>query len=192
MPDGSTALLLIDLQRDFLSDDGRLPVSRNQVAPMLSAIHRLADDARTADVDVMHIVNAFPRYSIANLFRKFAAIEGSPGAELDAHGPQPLHDEPKIAKTSASAFHRTELDARLHEGNIRRIVLAGVFAGGCVLSTARAGLAHGYEIWVVRDGVADRSDAARTRALRRLEQIGCTLVDTPVSFDHASSHQEAS
>ena len=45
-------LLLIDFQRDFLADDGRMPVARSQVAPVLAAAraalarglrHRLAD-----------------------------------------------------------------------------------------------------------------------------------------------------
>ena len=30
-------LLLIDFQRDFLADDGRMPVARSQVAPVLAA-----------------------------------------------------------------------------------------------------------------------------------------------------------
>ena len=31
------ALLLIDFQRDFLAGDGRMPVARNQVGPVLAA-----------------------------------------------------------------------------------------------------------------------------------------------------------
>ena len=30
------ALFLIDFQRDFLADDGRMPVARDQVAPVLA------------------------------------------------------------------------------------------------------------------------------------------------------------
>ena len=30
-------LLLIDFQRDFLADDGRMPAARSQVAPVLAA-----------------------------------------------------------------------------------------------------------------------------------------------------------
>jgi hypothetical protein len=40
------ALVLLDFQRDFVADDGRMPVARHQVAPVLAAARCAADQAR--------------------------------------------------------------------------------------------------------------------------------------------------
>ena len=41
-PRARRALLLIDFQRDFLAGDGRMPVARNQVGPVLAARESLS------------------------------------------------------------------------------------------------------------------------------------------------------
>ena len=105
----TSAVVLIDLQRDFLASDGRLPVDPSQVPTIIRTTQELAERAREHNIPVVHVVNAFPRRSIANLFRKFAAIEGSPGSQIDERCPQPLEAEPTFEKSAGSAFHRPEI-----------------------------------------------------------------------------------
>ena len=173
----STALLLIDLQRDFLADDGRLPVHRAQIAPMLAAIERVTAQARARGDLIVHVVNAFPRRSIGNLFRKFAAIEGSSGAGLDPRAPQPREGEPTVRKAAGDAFRQTALDSLLRERGVHELVLTGVFAGACVAATARGARQRGYQVHIVADAVADRSETARAAALRKLTSAGCVISD---------------
>jgi|GEM_PF-1724028 len=172
------ALLLIDLQNDFLADDGRLRVGRDQVEGLLAAVQDLVTAARTAGAPVAHIVNAFPRWSVGNLFRKFAAIEGSYGAQLDPRGPAPAAGEPTFEKAANDAFHRPALAHWLSDQGVRRVILAGVFANACVADTARGAARHGFEVLVATDAVAAGSPKGRQSGIVRMNRRGATTLPT--------------
>src|ERR1700674_4243211 len=82
------ALLLIGFQRDFLADDGRMPVARQHVGPVLAAAISAAAEAKAMGVPVVAIGNEFRRSDyIMNLLRRRASIEGSSGAVWDSRLP---------------------------------------------------------------------------------------------------------
>ncbi|MFT6396588.1 MAG: nicotinamidase-related amidase [Bradymonadia bacterium] len=170
------ALVCIDLQVDFLDVDGRLPVDPAQAAQLLETVSSAVRTARHHSVPVVHVVNAFRRGSIANVFRGFAAIEGTPGAELDPRSPAPRGSEPVFAKRTGSAFSNPEFVRWLSDHGVDELLLCGVFAGGCVHATARSALALGHRVHVLDGGVADRSGSSRLRALRRMRTRGASVV----------------
>ncbi len=55
-----SALLLVDFQRDFLADDGRMPISRNQVEPLIIHANLAISAAREQGVHIVAIGNEFP------------------------------------------------------------------------------------------------------------------------------------
>ncbi|MFF4365359.1 isochorismatase family protein [Streptomyces sp. NPDC001594] len=103
---------------------------------------------------------------------------GPPGLRSPDHRrsrPQPLrpgrppHQPPRLArricpavaprpgdavldKDSADSFLDTGLDALLHEGAVRRVIVTGFATEYCVDSTSRAALSRGYDLVVVADG----------------------------------------
>lgn len=170
---GTTALLVIDMQVDFLADDGRLPVDRARVSHLIDRVNAAITDAQSRGVLVVHIGNEFPRGSIANLFRKFAAIAGSPGAALDPR----VHSTGTqyLPKWHGDAFTNPDLHALLSHAGIRRVVLAGVFANACVRATARGALAHGYEVEVLADCVGSGSDRRTAQALASMQRSGAVV-----------------
>jgi nicotinamidase-related amidase len=172
----SPALVFIDLQHDFLADDGRLPIERGQAPTVIAAAQKMAELARERGVPVAHVVNVFPRRSIANLFRKFAAVEGSPGTRIDDRCPQPLPEEPTFEKARGDAFHRPGLRQWLEEREVKSLIVAGVFANACVKQTALSALAKGFEVIVVADGVGAGSEKSRLRGLRNIESAGGRVV----------------
>jgi nicotinamidase-related amidase len=174
------ALLLIDFQHDFLRENGRMPVAANQVGPVIDAANRAVLKARAGGVPVIAIGNEFRRSDwLANLFRRFAALAGSDGARWDERVPR--DGQRYFAKWRGSAFCNADLDRFLREENIGDIDLAGLYAGACVSATARDALKRGYRVAVLSDAVADRSDAARDRALRRLERSGAVITGPDVA-----------
>jgi nicotinamidase-related amidase len=87
------ALLLIDFQDDFLEPDGRMPICRSQVAPVLAAAARAIEQARQAGDLVVAIGNEFrPDDRLMNLLRRHAAIAGSPGARWTNALPERVND----------------------------------------------------------------------------------------------------
>jgi nicotinamidase-related amidase len=172
------ALLLIDFQRDFLRGSGRLPVAASQVEPVIEAANRAQRQARAEGVTIIAIGNEFRRRDwLANLFRRFAALAGSAGARWDERVPR--EGLRYFAKWRGSAFSNPELERFLEAENVGALDLAGLYAGACISATASDALRRGYRVAVLGDAVADRSDAARRRALRRLGRLGAVVAAAP-------------
>jgi len=170
----STALLVIDMQVDFLSDEGRLPVDLARVFDLISSVNTAIASCQARGISVVHIGNEFPRFSVANVFRRFAAIQGTPGAALD---PRVRRQGTRyFPKRKSDAFTNPELPALLSRMGIRTLLLAGVFAGGCVRATARGAIARGYHAVVLADCVASRSDRSTSRALQDMRAVGASVV----------------
>ena len=78
-------------------------------------------------------------------------------------------DEVLIEKHWASAFHKTDLDARLRSANVDSLVVAGLTTSGCVRATAVDGLQYDYPVIVVKDAVGDRNEEAHKANLFDLQ-----------------------
>lgn len=167
---GKGAVLLVDLQRDFLGADGRLTVDLDTVPELLDCVHDVVAEADAAGVPVVQIVNEFPRWSLANPFRKFAAIEGNEGAEIDPRVPR--RDAVVFTKKRSDAFTNAALEAWLRERDVDHLVVLGVFADACVRRTVEGARARGFAVTVPRAGVASRSSAAVERGLRAMSKAG--------------------
>jgi nicotinamidase-related amidase len=175
-PRGRRALLLIDFQRDFLADDGRMPVSRGQVAGVLVAT-RVAIERAQGDGDLIVMIgNEFrPGDRIGNLLRHHAAVAGSAGAAWDERASASGTDAVYLPKWEGSAFCNPELGELLARAGVEQVTLCGLYARACVTATAREALSRGLRVTVVRDAVACRSDGSRATALRRLARRGVEL-----------------
>jgi nicotinamidase-related amidase len=173
-----TALLVLDLQRDFLENTGRMPIARAQVEPLIAAANAAVDAATARGEPIVYVVNAFPRSQwIPNLFRRGAAVAGTPGAALDPR----VHIAPgaaTIPKEHSDAFTNPALDALLRERGIRRVVVLGVFAGACVRATVRGAIGRGYRASIVSEAIGAASDAARDRSIRRMVADGAEIVSS--------------
>lgn len=168
------ALLLIDFQRDFLDDAGRMPVARNQVSPVLRAAADAVAQARSAGNAVVAVGNEFRRGDVVmNILRRHAAIAGSDGARWSDS--LPLDAIPYFPKWAGSAFVNPDLDAWLRAKGITTLVIAGLYARACVTATVKDALARGYEVRILFDAVACRCDASRDRALARLAARGAVV-----------------
>jgi nicotinamidase-related amidase len=117
------ALLLVDFQLDFLSDEGRMPVDRAQVLPVLAATRTAVEEAQRRGDLIIKIGNEFRRSALVmNLLRRSAAIVGSPGAAWDERFDVP--GVPYLPKWKGDAFCNPELNAMLVEHRTSVIALA--------------------------------------------------------------------
>jgi nicotinamidase-related amidase len=176
-PTPRTALLVMDLQRDFLADDGRMPVARDQVTGMLDATNALLARATELGLDVVYVRNAFSEWDvIGNLARNGAAVAGSDGARLDPR--VRAVGNAGFTKDQPDAFSNPELDAHLREHEIGRLVVAGVFADQCVRATVLGALNREYQVTVLSDGVAAATDRDREQALVGLVADGAEVASS--------------
>ena len=85
-----------------------------------------------------------------------------------------------FAKTRFSAGDHPEFLAKLARTTRSQVVVAGMEAHVCVIQTALAVAAAGYEMYVVADAVGSRSEREtdRTHALERMRAAGCLMAGT--------------
>jgi ureidoacrylate peracid hydrolase len=175
---GSTALLLLDFQRDFLDPDGvyarhGLPVER--LRGILPAVERVARASRRAHVPIFaskftiftspggaplgldHIVKARP-FLLQEGFRL-----GDPGRELIAELPKPDYE---LDKPRFSAFHGTPLEVLLRSLDVDTLVLTGIVTHGGVEATARDALIRDFSVVILEDGVAAFDEQLHLASLR--------------------------
>ena len=169
------ALLLIDFQYDFLADDGRMPVDRSQVEPVVQAARAAIERAQGSGDLVIQIGNEFRSSDfVGNAFRHRAAMAGSPGADWDPR--VDAGNSVYLAKWKSSAFCNPELSQLLKDHQIEQVCLAGLFARACVTATAKEALAQGLQVQLLVDAIACKSNASRSAALARLARRRMQLV----------------
>ncbi|EAW31022.1 hypothetical protein GP2143_10507 [marine gamma proteobacterium HTCC2143] len=80
-----------------------------------------------------------------------------------------LPGEELLEKQWASAFHKTDLDARLRRCQVDTLVVTGLTTSGCVRATAVDGLQYDYRVIVPREAVGDRNQGAHEANLHDLQ-----------------------
>lgn len=169
----SCALLIIDMQRDFVEPGGFGESLGNTVAPLMNivpAVSTLLDGFRYNNLCIIHTRECHqPDLSDcppSKLNRGSPAqrigdpgpmgrilIDGEPGADIiDALAPLP--DEVIIAKPGKGAFYNTELESILQSNGISHLIVAGVTTEVCVQSTMREANDRGYDCLLATDATA--------------------------------------
>jgi nicotinamidase-related amidase len=170
-----TALLLLDLQRDFLETGGRMPVSGRDADLVISSANRLIRHADRAGWKQIFIKNEFRKSDwIGNLFRKSAAIEGSVGAEIDPRILLPMGGS-IISKSRPDAFTNPALGEALKSAGIHQIVILGVMAEGCVRATVKGARGRGFPVVVVSDAIASSRDFLKRFGLKSMKKAGTSV-----------------
>lgn len=169
----STALLLIDMQRDFLEPGGFGASLGNDVALLAAAVpscRSLLDRARELRMTVIHTREGhLPDLSDAPA----AKVErGDPSLRIGAPGPMgrilirgepghalipelaPRADEYVVDKPGKGAFYATQLETYLRARSIDTLLVGGVTTEVCVHTTVREGNDRGYRCIVVGDACA--------------------------------------
>ena len=180
-----TALLVIDMQRDFLDPRGYAARAGLNTALLRAAIpgaQRLLHAARNRGLLVIHTreghradLSDCPTAKLQRASRAGAPI-GTPGplGRLLVRGEHghgiidelaPLAGEPVVDKPGYSAFHQTDLQQILAAQDIHELVLCGVTTEVCVHSTLRAATDLGYRCRVAGDACASADPALHQAAL---------------------------
>lgn len=177
-----TALLTLDMQRDFLDGRGKLPVAAPQVNSLISTVNRLLEEAPKHGWVSVLVRNEYSPWDVSNIFRNFASLRGSVGAEFD---PRLMRKAAaaEFSKTEGNAFSNPKLAPFLRSQDVHSVIITGVFADACVTRTAVGALNEGFRPVIVSDGVASGSVSSRDRALAALRDRGITVESSTSLLD---------
>jgi biuret amidohydrolase len=165
-----TALIIIDMQRDFLEPGGFGETLGNDVSLLVAAVEpcrAVLSAARRRGMLVIHTREGHrPDLSDAPP----AKVErGAPSLRIGSPGPmgrilvrgEPGHDiipalypatgEPVIDKPGKGAFYQTELELMLRNRGIENLLVCGVTTEVCVNTTVREANDRGYRCIVLGD-----------------------------------------
>ncbi|MCW5621902.1 MAG: cysteine hydrolase [Burkholderiales bacterium] len=182
------ALLVIDMQRDFLHPDGYAARTGMDIGPLRTAIEpvrALLAAARTAGLVIVHTreghlpdLSDCPPYKLTRSCNAGAQI-GSPGPMgrllvRGEHGHdfidelRPLPGEIVIDKPGYSAFEHTPLAQVLTTRAVDTLILCGITTEVCVSSTLRTAIDRGYRCITVADACASADAALHQAALQMI------------------------
>ncbi len=181
----ASALLVIDMQRDFLDPLGYVAqtgvdvgILRRTIAP----VRRLLAAARAATIPVIHTREGH-RTDLSDLtvFKQRRAagsgapigsvgplgrllVRGEPGHAIIADV-APLPGETVIDKPGFGAFYATDLEPILRAAGISSLTIAGVTTDICVHSTLREAVDRGFDCTTVADACAAGDPAVHAAML---------------------------
>ena len=163
------ALVLVDLQDDYFSDD-TLDAVRAGLVRVCNGLAAAAHEAGTPVIEVRTVHDATGSTWALNMVEdgQGMAIEGTSGVaplpELD------LGQTVRVSKTRDSAFHQTVLVGVLARLGVRTIALGGVSTESCVMSTATDAYAHDVRVLLVEDAIGCVDDAWHDASLAQLHR----------------------
>ncbi len=203
-PAARSALVVIDMQRDFLEPGGFGETLGNDVgllAPAIEGTARLLAAARAAGMAVIHTrechrpdlsdcppakrARGAPSLRIGDAGPMGRIlIAGEPGADI-IPALAPLAGETVIDKPGKGAFYATGLDALLRARGITHLLLAGVTTEVCVQTSMREANDRGYDCLLVEDATDSYFPAFKQAVLDMVRAQGAIVGWT------ADSHQVA-
>lgn len=186
-----SALVVIDMQRDFLEAGGFGESLGNDVSLLASAIapcQAVLAAARAADMLVIHTREGH-RADLSDA--PPAKVErGPPGQRIGDPGPMgrilirgepghgiidalaPIAGEPVIDKPGKGAFYATDLEPLLRHRGIEALFVAGVTTEVCVHTTVREANDRGFRCLVIADACASYFPEFHATALRMISAQG--------------------
>jgi biuret amidohydrolase len=185
-----TALVMIDMQRDFVEPGGFGEALGNDVSLVRTAIEpckRVLAAAREAGLLVIHTreghrpdLTDCPPAKLTRGGKTFIGTEGPMGRILvrgeKGHDiiPElyPQADEPVVDKPGKGAFYETDLHLMLENRDIRTLIVCGVTTEVCVTTTVREANDRGYECIVPQDCVGSYFPAFQKAALEMVKAQG--------------------
>ena len=172
-----TALMVLDMQEDFLGENAKMPIQRERIPALTAIVNSLIDEFERNGQQIIYIKSEFPKIALGNRVRHHAAIKGSPGAEI--YGKLRISGSIIFSKKKPDAFSNPELEKYLAANQIQRLVITGVYADQCVLSTTMAALDRQYLVTFVRNGVGARSDKDVNKACEKVKKRGADVIEYP-------------
>lgn len=187
----TTALLIIDMQRDFVEPGGFGALLGNDVSILrrvIAPLQRLLAAWREHGLFVVHTreghrpdLSDCPPSKLARGKLSVGIgdpgpmgrvlVRGEPGHQI-IEELSPLDGEPVIDKPGKGSFHATDLHGILMNRGIKSLVVTGVTTEVCVHTTVREANDRGYECLVLADCAGSYFPEFHTASLQMIAAQG--------------------
>lgn len=188
----STALVVVDMQRDFADPDGSLYVRGGE--QILPGINAEIDAAQAAGATVVYTQDwhpeSTPHFAKDGGLWPVHCVIGSPGAALlddltlvgdvvrKGDGPEDGYSGFTVLDLATGATRGTRLSTILDESGVMSIVVVGLAGDWCVKATAVDGVKLGYDVTVPLEltRFVELTPGDDVRAIDAMKDAGVHLV----------------
>lgn len=187
----NTALIIIDMQRDFIEPGGFGEALGNDVSQLEAAVPvvgALLDFARNLNMVIIHtreshsldlsdcptskLSRGNPEYRIGDQGPMGRIlIRGEPGNDI-VPALRPMKGEIIIDKPGKGAFYGTDLHTQLQQLGITHLIFSGVTTEVCVQTSMREANDRGYECLLIEDATASYFPAFKAATLEMVHAQG--------------------
>ncbi len=191
-----TALLVIDVQEDFISPAGaagRWGIDLGIFDPPIDRINALIDAARAKGVTPVFIRVVTRPETDSDALKALHQRKGRPPQAIAIcragtsgagyYRVAPRAGEMEIEKPLYSSFVGTNLDTQLRAKGIDTLVVVGFTTDCCVDCTVRDAFHRNYDVFVVSDACAAYEEDLHYGALNGLAKNCALLTDTKAVLD---------
>jgi len=183
----STAVLIVDLQNDFLHPDGaygrsgtsspEIGALPGRIAPLLDIVRRAGGWVVSTQFTLVPGRGGAPFISphLKKLRPFLTTGDFTPGgwghALVDELQPADL----TVEKVAYSAFYQTRMEYVLNRAGIRTLMVCGIVTNGGVASTVRDAHVRDFDTITLHDGCAAFSPETHDTAISALSSVGRTM-----------------
>ena len=167
LPSKETALIIVDMQNDFVKPEGKLFVpTAPQTVPVIKG---LLEKARKAGV--LRIFTQDTHYPGDPEFKIWGehVLKGSWGWEIIDELKPKIPEEIVVEKMRYDGFFGTSLDHILRVYGIKNLVVVGTVANICVLHTVASAAVNLYKVIVPIDGISALTEFDKHLTLRQID-----------------------
>ena len=171
----TTALIVVDMQNDFVKPGGALVVET--AAATIPAIQRLLALARAKGMKVFFTQDTHEEGDIEFPIWGPHVLRGTWGWQIvDELAPRP--GERVIEKLRYDGFFGTPLDHELRLAGIQSVIVCGTVANICVLHTAGSAALRGYRVVLLIDAISAITPFDQQAAIRQVNFLYRGVITT--------------
>lgn len=170
MADGKTALVIVDMVKDFTTPDGLVYYPQNrEVLPRIARVLKKCREHGKLVVFLQHCNRAGKPDEKAAAMRP-NCVEGTSGIEIDDMLEVDQRRDYVIRKRRYSGFFGTDLDLVLRENGIKNVVVVGTKTNCCIRATVTDAFYLNYNPIVIRECVATNSETVNQVHLEDIDK----------------------
>jgi len=170
----NTALIVVDMQHDFL-DDGA-PCKVQQGRTIVPALAGLLKDCRALKLRIIHVHTVWrkdgadiPPFTTSEEFKVRGLRENEPGTSIIPEL-KPQANEYVVVKKRYSGFYQTDLELLLRNLGVTFVIVAGVATAFCVRATVQDACYRDFVAVVPRDCTISDTEQEHEQSLKDIEK----------------------
>jgi len=183
-----SVLLIVDMEYGFL--DSKSPLFVNLGFEIVTNIKKILNIYREKKLPIIFVKREHRKSGIdidktrVEIFKKSKGLilENDKSSEI-IDDLKPLKDEIIVIKRRWSSFFGTELDMLLRRLNIKNLIVTGIQTPNCIRATVYDALSLDYNVIVISDATASKSEKIQKNNLFDIENLGVDILTTDELID---------